>query len=180
MSGKGNISASLSTAPIPYTLRNYKIIAIIICCAHGAGIHHTIITSHIQCYFILAACDHVGLCTVVSSQPTMVDATPPTPGQVSVNFYNIQTRQEQEDIVVHWSGFDDKESGILRYALAVGTQTSTQDVMPFSPVSGLVTFVDGKGKLEDGKYYYFQLKVILNLMVLHVFRMLNKNVPNQM
>ena len=90
----------------------------------------------------------------------MVDATPPTPGHVSVNFYNIKTTTE-EDIVVHWEGFDDKESGIMGYDLAVGTLTSTQDVIPFSPVHGLVTFVDGEGKLEDGKYYYFQIKVII-------------------
>ena len=89
----------------------------------------------------------------------MVDSTPPTPGQVSVNFFNIKATEE-EDIVVHWDGFNDKESGILGYELAVGTLPSSQDMIPFSTISGSVTFLDGNGKLEDGKYYYFQIKVL--------------------
>lgn len=88
----------------------------------------------------------------------MVDASPPTPGHVHVMFYNIRPKEE-EDIVVHWDGFDDRESGIIGYELAVGTLPNTQDVQSFSPVSGLVAFLNGYGKLEDGKYVYFLIKV---------------------
>ena len=95
---------------------------------------------------------------MVSSPPIMVDATPPTPGQVNVNFFNVQSPHD-EDVVVRWEGFEDRESGILQYELAVGTQPNSQDVIPFSKMTGSVTYLNAHGSLEDGKFNFFQIKV---------------------
>ena len=88
----------------------------------------------------------------------MVDSSPPLPGSVSV-----YTMQEQlattEDIIVQWTDFQDRESGILSYELGIGTHENNQDVYPFQAISGYTAFVDGKGRLSDGKSYFVQVKV---------------------
>ena len=118
---------------------------------------------------IFTACDHVDLCTVASALPTMVDATPPEAGHVIVNFYNIHT-PDNNDVIVRWEDFEDNESGIRGYELAVGTLPSSQDVVAFTTVSGLVTFFDGTKEMDDGKVCFFQIKVcIINVTLRTLF-----------
>ena len=88
----------------------------------------------------------------------MVDSTPPTSGQVTVDFYNFN--KLEEDIIIHWSGFEDKESGLLGFELAVGSHAYSQDVLPFEPVSGQLAVINGAQYMENGKRYFFQIKVM--------------------
>ena len=101
----------------------------------------------------MIACDHVGLCAVSSSRAILIDSTRPTGGQVFVFEYEGQ-------LVIEWKDFEDNESGIKHYEFGVGTYSSGQDVMPFHTVttSGY-TSIDDMTPFQDGKQYYFQIKV---------------------
>ena len=109
-------------------------------------------------YLHKTACDHVGLCTVVSSSPSMIDSTPPQPGKVFVKFFN-SIQSEEHNVVVKWDQFLDPESGIRGYEVGVGSYPHSQDASSFKPVAGSAALYDGPQKLTDGKYYYFQIKV---------------------
>ena len=110
--------------------------------------------------WLLSACDHVDLCTVSVSVPHLVDPTPPTPGAVSVTFLNTMVHYEEEDILVEWHGFKDAESGVESFYLGIGSIPHSQDAMEFGAVAGSSHFLTSKDVwLEDGKWYYFQIKV---------------------
>ena len=87
----------------------------------------------------------------------MVDSTPPEIGNVDVSF--LDENHFDGDVAIHWKDFHDNESAIKMYELAVGTSSTTQDVLSFKQVSGLVTFLDDHDSFEDGRKYYFIIKV---------------------
>ena len=88
----------------------------------------------------------------------MVDTSPPQPGSVSVYMMQEQLATA-EDIIVQWAQFQDRESGIRSYELGIGSHEYSQDVYSFRPVSGFMTFVDGKDIMADGRKYFVQIKV---------------------
>jgi hypothetical protein len=92
----------------------------------------------------------------------MVDSTPPVPGQVSVHFFN-NAILPSHDVVVQWKDFIDPESGIVGYEVGVGSTSGSQDVSLFTPVSGSNHIFDDVSSMQDGKYYYFQIKVFNNM-----------------
>ena len=101
----------------------------------------------------MVGCDHVGLCAISSSHAILIDSTRPTGGQVYVFEYDGQ-------IVIEWKDFEDKESGIEHYEIGVGTYSSGQDVMPFHNIgSSTYTSINDMSAYQDGKEYYFQIKV---------------------
>ena len=89
----------------------------------------------------------------------MVDSTPPVPGQVSVHFFNNAVR-DSHDIALQWKDFVDPESGIVGYEVGVGSAPGSQDVSVFSPATGSNHIFDDDSSMQDGKYYYFQIKVL--------------------
>ena len=95
---------------------------------------------------------------MVSSLPIMVDTSSPQPGSVSV--YVVQEQLAAvEDIIIQWTAFQDRESGILLYELGIGSHEYSQDVYSFRPVSGFIDFIDGKDIMSDGRNYFVQIKV---------------------
>ena len=89
----------------------------------------------------------------------MVDSTPPVPGQVSVYFFH-NAISASHDVVVQWKAFTDPESGIVGYEVGVGSAPGSQDVSVFSPATGSNHMFDDASSMQDGKYYYFQIKVL--------------------
>lgn len=103
---------------------------------------------------------------MTSSLPIMVDTSPPQPGSVSVyTMHEQQKSTREEDLIVQWTAFQDRESGIRSYDLAIGSHEQSQDILPFTPVTGFITFVNGQGMLASGNKYYFHIKVSALLIV---------------
>ena len=99
------------------------------------------------------------LCTVSVAQPLVIDSSPPTPGHVSVSFLNF-LKNTTNDVLVEWSGFTDPESGVEYFYLGVGSTPHNQETMVFTPVTASSHILNIKDtQLEDGKLYYFLIKV---------------------
>ena len=112
--------------------------------------------------FLISACDHVNLCRVVVSKPLIMDSTPPIPGLVSVTFMNCLS-SHNGNILVEWHGFIDPESGVELYQLGIGSLPLSQDSMAFKIVSGSSYVLQAENVgMEDGKHYYFQIKVSIS------------------
>ncbi len=113
------------------------------------------------------ACDHVSLCTVASSLPVMVDVTPPLAGSVTAapprgpgagGRVAAGAGTGAGDVLVQYGGFEDPESGVRGYQVAVGRHAHSHEVLAFSPVTGFLTLLP-RGLMADGGEYYVHVRV---------------------
>ncbi|KAL9987476.1 hypothetical protein ACROYT_G001789 [Oculina patagonica] len=102
-----------------------------------------------QSYYTVVRCENnVGLATESVSSPVIVDNTPPSKGSVIVSedrthdVFGIHASCHlfNKTLRAHWYGFNDKESEINGFRVAVGKQPNATDVLQFQEV-GLVTNV---------------------------------------
>ncbi|KAL9987466.1 hypothetical protein ACROYT_G001779 [Oculina patagonica] len=102
-----------------------------------------------QSYYTVVKCvNKVGLTTESVSSPVIVDNTPPSKGSVIVSedrthdVFGIHSSCHlfNKTMRAHWYGFNDKESEINGFRVAVGKQPNATDVLQFQDV-GLVTNV---------------------------------------
>jgi hypothetical protein len=105
-------------------------------------------------YVTVKATNLVGLSSLAFSSAVQVDATPPAIGTVQVlsdvgylNYLTMETAERYADgcltitdyVYVKWSGFEDVESGILRYEVGLGRTMGSEDIHTFTSVSPGVT-----------------------------------------
>ncbi|XP_068693727.1 uncharacterized protein [Montipora foliosa] len=101
-------------------------------------------------YYVTLRCENnVGVVSEkVSTAPILVDDTPPTKGSVIVSpdrthdVFGIHSSCHlfNKTLRAYWYGFNDEESGIDGFRIAVGKQPNTTDVLPFQEV-GITTNV---------------------------------------
>ena len=58
------------------------------------------------------------------------------------------------NLVVHWDGFLDRESGIHRIDIGVGSSNVSADIIKIRDIEGTTLKIKDIGLL-DGHYYYF-------------------------
>jgi len=118
-------------------------------------------------YYVVVRCENnVGLVTQkASTLPVVVDDTPPTKGSVIVStdrthdVFGIHSSCHlfNKTLRAHWYGFNDQESGISGFRVAVGKKPNTADVLPFQEV-GVTTNVtlplNNASALFDGDIVY--------------------------
>ena len=86
--------------------------------------------------------NNVGLSTEMSSNGFMVDSTAPSMGQVRHNENpTVEGEQFTDSLIsVEWEGFWDKESGVSKYLVCIGTQPGECDVRNFTEVMNSTRF----------------------------------------
>ena len=110
--------------------------------------------------FLFTAEDHAGFSAKVTTSALTVDTSPPIVGQFMLN-YKLDTKYVNiNKLNIRPFGFLDKESGIKKYDITVGTSHHAADI-----VSSL-TFTDDidldlpDDVMNNGHQYYVNLKVI--------------------
>ncbi|KAK7493722.1 hypothetical protein BaRGS_00015051, partial [Batillaria attramentaria] len=137
----------------------------------------------VTCVATVRAQDRVGHVTEVTSEPVVIDSTPPTIGHVTVgtegagryvsggelpirwegvedNESGIESIEDHKSYStdvgvyrVYWSGFSDPHSGLDYHRVGLGSEPGQTDVLPFVYV-GLQTSFSWKREFEQGKKYY--------------------------
>ena len=114
-------------------------------------------------YFTVTAYNNVGLHTTVSSDGFVVDQHPPIAGVVyntgKYRNYGMQSRTDRLEL--SWQGFQDHDSGIFTYLVAVFEDSDNATaVVNFTNV-GIQTSVKlTKLNLQHGKLYYGAIKAL--------------------
>ncbi|KAK7496776.1 hypothetical protein BaRGS_00011985 [Batillaria attramentaria] len=106
---------------------------------------------------LLKAVNGAGLTTMTSSEPFILDSSPPGPGQVWNSAPNTSDHGTYSSDVgvyrVYWAGFSDPHSGLDYYRVGLGSQPGHTDIHPFVYV-GLQTSFTWRRDFEQGKQYY--------------------------
>ena len=109
-------------------------------------------------YFV--AMDHAGLHTRITSDPLVVDTTPPLVGRIT-------TKEEKMSIWISGSVFEfqltdfsDQESGIAYYVTHVGSAHHKVDIMPERQhTNNIITLHLQDMSVMDGHFYFLGCKV---------------------
>ena len=114
-------------------------------------------------YVTLEATNGVGLKTLGHSEPIYVEATPPTPtgtatvlaNYLETNFTDLSSAVfdlpqagcilETSSITLQWDAFEDAESSVANYHIALGTVPNASDLLPFTDVT---PYVAASGRYE--------------------------------
>ncbi|KAK7493739.1 hypothetical protein BaRGS_00015068, partial [Batillaria attramentaria] len=98
-----------------------------------------------------------GLTSLTSSEPFVVDTSPPEAGKVWNSAPNTTNHRSYSTEIgvyrVYWSPFTDPHSGLHYYRVGLGSQASSPDVHPFVYV-GLQTSFTWRREFDQGKDYY--------------------------
>ena len=108
---------------------------------------------------MITAVDHVGLSSVAVSVPVTLDTTPPDIGSITVgghmkHLYLLSSKQ----LKIHWTGFEDNESGIDKFFIGVGDHADVDNVKGFIEVRDQYADMS-REFFADGKTYFAVLKV---------------------
>ena len=133
----------------------------------GAMVSNLTLRSGQRYYASVRGTTTAGLSATGSSpEPILVDTSPPLAGHVS--FSNTDSGAglayslSSTTLTASWSGFQDPESGIARFELAIGTGPCQADVAPFEPVGLATTATRTQLTLVDGMQYYACLRAVNN------------------
>ncbi|KAK7092487.1 uncharacterized protein [Littorina saxatilis] len=118
---------------------------------------HLDVTPGTTCYATVKAADQMGHATQSSSDPVVVDITPPTVGHVNAGTITHESYVPGPELSVHWDGVEDMESGIKTLQIAV-TSEGGQSIVPFQLCHGMSSTVVTTGRLVDGHSYVLLLK----------------------
>ena len=104
----------------------------------------------------------VGGASELSSNGFVVDSTSPIVGEV-MHVENLPVGETSEvftdsEISVEWSGFFDKESGVQKYYLCVGTQPGECNIMNFTDLGNATSYTLRNLKLIQGERYFVSIK----------------------
>ncbi|XP_062588511.1 uncharacterized protein LOC134250178 [Saccostrea cucullata] len=116
------------------------------------------LTNGMTYYFFIRAFDHAGNYITSSSDPYIFDSTPPTTGMVTVGSYiKSLTMVNPGNLIAHWSGMEDRESGIEKYEL--GIRSFNEQVSAYYSVNKN-TYADLEDYFSfiDGHQYRINLK----------------------
>ena len=119
---------------------------------------------------IVSATDFVDHSTVAVSPGVVLDVTPPVAGVIHVgDMTGPRYMVSNHDLVVHWERFEDLESGIESFHLAIGSSPGNQDVVAFSKVDNTFAMIRETDRFIDGHRYYALLKVICIVPINYVY-----------
>ena len=112
-----------------------------------------------ECCNMISAVDHVGLSSIAVSAAVTLDTTPPEIGSITVggsmkHLYLLSSKQ----LRIHWTGFEDIESGIDNFFIGVGDQTDIDNVKSFTEIKDQYADMSHEA-FADGKTYFAVLKV---------------------
>ncbi|KAJ8312052.1 hypothetical protein KUTeg_009425 [Tegillarca granosa] len=111
-------------------------------------------------YATIKATDLVGLSTKSLSEGVVFDETPPTQGIMFIDgIHSNEYLVTPQQFSIHWSGFEDKDSGIHSFELAIGTTKNSQDILPFALFNDNFAVFTNLNMLLDGHGYFAILKV---------------------
>ena len=97
------------------------------------------------------------------SNPLILDKTPPESGMVFDGDEYLKDKIYQsssEEISVSWKGFQDKESGIARYEICVGSKTGLCDVSAFKKYGLVTKAVINAVNLTHNETYYTTVRAV--------------------
>ncbi|MEE9168108.1 MAG: Ig-like domain-containing protein [Candidatus Neomarinimicrobiota bacterium] len=98
---------------------------------------------------------------VASSDGVQVDVTAPTGGIVNDGTSgDIEYSGSANLVSCNWGGFDDGQSGISRYEVAIGSTPGGTDVMDFTDAGSGSSFAQTGLSLEHGSTYYCSVRAI--------------------
>jgi len=104
------------------------------------------------------AVNGVGLESVGSSAPILIDTTPP--GQPTItSFQQVSADGHDNSAAFSFQESQDPESGVLFYQIALGTAAELDDIFPWTEVAGLNGTIVNLPVLEGGTVY-LQVKTI--------------------
>lgn len=101
--------------------------------------------------------DHVLRGVTASSNALTVDTTPPSQGQIEI--VGDDTGYITDSLKGHWTGFEDKESGIARYQWCIGTGPGYDDAITCTYTTQSNFENSGSNRLYPGHAYYVTVKV---------------------
>ncbi|XP_070207962.1 uncharacterized protein [Littorina saxatilis] len=108
--------------------------------------------------------NRAGLTTLKTSDPFVVDNSPPIVGVMWNSGYNTTSHKHNSysaDVGVYtlqWTGFVDPHSGVAYFRVGMGSRPQEDDVIPFVYV-GLQTYYTFKYPFDQGRKYYATLEV---------------------
>ncbi|XP_069134697.1 uncharacterized protein [Argopecten irradians] len=105
-------------------------------------------------YATVTAFDHVGHSSTVVSPGVLYDDTPPVRGSLHVGTYLMSKDFIESEVHVHWTGFDDDDSGIDRIQVGIGSTKSETDIVSFRNFSGKCAIFTDLSHYHDGHDYY--------------------------
>ena len=112
---------------------------------------------------VIKASNHAQLETTAVSNPFILDKTPPEPGMVfdGDTYLKDQAYQSSsEQIFLSWRGFQDKESGIARYEVCIGSNSGLCDVHGFKGVGLTAKASINNLNLTHNETYYTTVRAV--------------------
>ena len=103
----------------------------------------------------------VGRASELLSDGFLVDSTPPIMGEIThVENPPLEDSSQftSSEISVEWSGFLDKESGVGKYDLCVGTQPGECNVVNFTDVGNSTSYSSQDLQLLQGETYFVSIR----------------------
>lgn len=102
---------------------------------------------HDEKYFVtVRATNEAGYSAIASSNGIQVDSTPPVSGSVidtdGRELEDIDYQPDGTYIYASWDGFEDEESGIVRYRWCAGTAKGTCDIIPETDLGDVTNLVE--------------------------------------
>ncbi|XP_028399178.1 uncharacterized protein LOC114522645 isoform X2 [Dendronephthya gigantea] len=112
---------------------------------------------------VIRASNHAELETTAVSNPFILDKTPPESGMVFDGDTYLKDEVYQssfEQLSVSWKGFQDKESGIIRYEVCIGSNSGLCDVYRFQDVGLTTTALINNLNLTHNETYYTTVRAV--------------------
>jgi hypothetical protein len=114
--------------------------------------------THNQTYYVTVRATNAALrCVSAYSRPILVDLTPPSPGIITVGLVtglSASYIQETDQISVIWEDFNDPESGISEYKVALISKDSCTEAIDAATSSVVVDYVSVG---SDTSYVFYSL-----------------------
>ncbi|XP_046569942.1 uncharacterized protein LOC124278267 [Haliotis rubra] len=125
---------------------------------HHAHFSNMMLVNGKTYYATVKAFDRLGHSTSATSDAVLVDVTPPKTGDIFIgNTLDSHSVVSADRLTVHWTGFEDPESGILSTYLAIGS-TITGTLSPFTKYAGTFADIHTNGFI-DGHEYFAKLMI---------------------
>ena len=112
---------------------------------------------------VIRASNHAELETTAVSNPFILDKTPPESGMVfDGDTYLIDGAYQSsfEQVSASWKGFHDKESGIVRYEVCIGSNSGLCDVLGFHDFGLTTKSLINNLNLSHNKTYYTTVRAV--------------------
>ncbi|XP_067670383.1 uncharacterized protein [Haliotis asinina] len=121
--------------------------------AHSVHIPNVTLATGQTFYVTVKAFDRLGHSASATSDVVLVDVTPPKTGDIFIgNSLNRHSVVSTNRLTIHWTGFEDPESGILSTYLAIGS-TITGTLLPFTEYAEAFADININGFIDGHEYF---------------------------